>query len=236
MLHLDEEQALPFGLCLYEPDWHQGVIGILAARVRESFHRPTVAFAAAGDGMLKGSARSVDGLHVRDALEAVATRHPGLIQSFGGHARAAGLSLREQDYQRFARAFNEQVRTRLTAEDLQGVMHTDGALSPGDFSLDLAIQLRDAGPWGQDFPEPSFDNELRVVRHRVVGERHLKMILEIPGSSQRIDAIAFGQAERLDQIGGPDQPVRVVYRLAVNSYRGIETLQLMVEYMEPGRP
>jgi len=233
-LHLGDGLGLPYGLCLYDPDWHQGVIGILAARVREGVHRPTIAFAVAGEGMLKGSARSVDGLHVRDALEAVATRHPGLIPRFGGHARAAGLTLREQDYERFAGAFDEQVRTRLTAEDLQGVIHTDGALSADDFNLDLARLLRDAGPWGQDFPEPSFDNQLRVVSHKIVGERHLKMVLAIPESEERIDAIAFGQAERLDQIGGADRPVRVIYRLAVNSYRGAEAPQLMVEYMEPG--
>ena len=150
-LDLRDEQ-LPVGLCLFEPDWHQGVIGILASRIKEQFHRPVIAFARSAPGELKGSARSVTGLHIRDALEAVAVRHPGLIDKFGGHAMAAGLSLAEEHYPSFSAAFNDEVARHLSADDLGGVLYSDGELSDQELSLDTAQLLRDASPWGQGFP------------------------------------------------------------------------------------
>ncbi|MGD2056357.1 MAG: single-stranded-DNA-specific exonuclease RecJ, partial [Gammaproteobacteria bacterium] len=151
-----EERPLPTGLCLFDPDWHQGVIGILAARIRERFHRPVIAFAPGGDGELKGSARSVPGFHIRDALDAVASRHPGLVSRFGGHAMAAGLTLAEESYPAFAAAFDVEVSRFLSADDLNGVIYTDGELAADELNLETARLLREAGPWGQGFPEPLF--------------------------------------------------------------------------------
>ncbi len=235
-LSLEEGGELPFGLCVYQEDWHQGVIGILAARIREQFQRPTVAFAPAGGGLLRGSARSIDALHIRDALAGVDSHHPGLIQRFGGHARAAGLTLRASDLRVFQRAFDAQVRARVGADALEGVLQSDGPLEPEDFSLDLARQLTDGGPWGQGFPEPLFDNELIIAARRVVGEDHLKLRLRVPDTEILVDGIAFGQAERLGPGDLTDRPVRAAFRLAVNAYRGIETPQLVVEYLEPSGP
>ena len=226
-LKLDDRQ-LPVGLCLYDPDWHQGVIGILAARIKERFHRPVIAFARSGPGELKGSARSVAGLHIRDALDAVAARHPDLIEKFGGHAMAAGLSLPEDHYPAFATAFDEEVSRHLSREDLSGVIYSDGELSVQELSLETAQLLRDASPWGQGFPAPVFEGNFNVVSHRVVGQRHLKMTLSPAAGGSEIDGIAFN-TEAL-----PDgrQQVHMAYRLDVNEYRGVVSAQLIVEHME----
>lgn len=227
-LHLNGD--LPFGLCLYDASWHQGVIGILAARVRERTHRPTIAFAPDHDGQIKGSARSVDGLHIRDALDAVAARHPGLVSKFGGHAMAAGLSLPSAHYADFAQAFDAEVRRHLAPDDLRGVLYSDGELSPDELSLPLAAALREAGPWGQGFPEPLFDGIFEVVTYRVLAEKHLKMTLRPSGSRQLIDAIAFNKHREL----GPEPPeqVRIAYRLCVNEFRGKQNPELIVEHIE----
>ena len=226
-LHL-EESRLPTGLCLYEAGWHQGVIGILASRIKEQFHRPVIAFAQAGDGELKGSARSVAGLHVRDALDAIATRHPGLITRFGGHAMAAGLTLDEQNYDDFAGAFDAECLRHLSADDLNGTIQSDGELSAGEYSLESACQLRDAGPWGQGFPAPVFEGEFDVLGSRTVGECHLKLNLRPAPGNGSIDAIAFNT----QALPGDCRRARMVYRLEVNEYRGIESPQLVVEYIE----
>jgi single-stranded-DNA-specific exonuclease len=226
-LKLDDEQ-LPVGLCLFDPDWHQGVIGILAARLKERFHRPVIAFARSGPGELKGSARSIDGLHIRDALDAVATRHPDLIAKFGGHAMAAGLSLPEDHYPAFATAFDEEVSRHLCRDDLNGVIYSDGELSGQELSLETAQLLRDASPWGQGFPAPVFEGDFNVVSHRVVGQRHLKMTLTPAKGGCQIDAIAFN-TEVLPQ---GRQQVHLAYRLDVNEFRGIVSAQLIVEHME----
>ena len=228
-LQIDDAQQ-PVGVCLYDASWHQGVIGILASRVKERLHRPVIAFAPGDNGELKGSARSIPGLHIRDALDAVAAHNPGLITKFGGHAMAAGLSLPESEFGRFCRAFDAEVRQQLDEEDLKGILHSDGELTSNDLNLAFAETLRNAGPWGQGFPEPSFDGEFELVSRRIVGERHLKLMLRKPGEQDCIDGIAFN-------ITDTDWPVQVkrvqlVYRLDVNEFQGMRTAQLMVEHIE----
>ena len=223
---------MPFGLCLFEPDWHQGVIGILASRLRERYHRPTIAFADAGNGELKGSARSVPGFHIRDALDAVAARHPQLISKFGGHAMAAGLSLPESHFGAFAVAFDAEVRRQLTEDDLTGRLLSDGSLSINEFHLPLAKELRNAGPWGQHFPEPLFHGVFQLVQQRIVGERHLKVVLKTECGSLQLDGIAFG----VDRDVWPNPNVRWVelaYKLDVNEFRGQESVQLMIAHISP---
>jgi single-stranded-DNA-specific exonuclease len=223
-----DTRELPAGLCLYDPQWHQGVIGILASRIKERFHRPVIAFASAGNGELKGSARSVPGLHIRDVLDAIATRHPGMLSRFGGHAMAAGLTLDEDRHLAFAEAFTAEVSRTLSDEDLQGVIPTDGQLLDEEFSLATAKMLRDAGPWGQGFPAPRFDGMFTVLEQRVVGERHLKMILKPSGINRRLDGIAFNTGNSPATVG----ETRLVYRLDVNEYRGVESAQLIIEHMD----
>lgn len=226
------DSDLPFGLCLFDADWHQGVIGILASRLKDRYHRPVIAFADAGNGDLKGSARSVAGLNVRDALDAVAARHQGLISKFGGHAMAAGLSLPQSNLEAFRTAFDDEVRRQLSADDLTGRLLSDGELVYSEFSLDVAAQLRDAGPWGQHFPEPGFHGEFTLVQQRLVGERHLKMVLQAPGASDVLDAIAFNIDPKL----WPNpavQRVLLAYTLDINEFRGRQSLQLMVRHLQP---
>ncbi len=222
---------MPWGLCLYDQGWHQGVVGLLASRIKDKLHRPVVAFAEAGEDELKGSARSIPGLHIRDAFDAVASRHPAILDRFGGHAMAAGLSLKKADFPAFAAAFDEEVRRQLSSDDLAAEVLTDGELAVDDFNLDLAQRLRDGGPWGQHFPEPCFYGEFTVVQHRVVGGKHLKLVLGYgPSSTQVVDAIAFNTVA---EGSAPTVPERVaaVYRLDINRFRGRESLQLMVEHL-----
>ncbi|MGH8373485.1 MAG: single-stranded-DNA-specific exonuclease RecJ [Gammaproteobacteria bacterium] len=227
----DDDPELPFGLCLFDETWHQGVVGIVASRIKERVHRPVIAFARADDGTLKGSGRSVKGLHIRDALEAVSTRHPSLIAKFGGHAMAAGLSLGADQFRPFADAFDAEVRRRLSPEDMTGVIYTDGELAPEFLNLECAGLLRDGGPWGQGFPEPCFDGEFCLLERRVVGTGHLKMLLMQPDTAQRLDAIAFRQTG--EQLPMDCERVRIVYRPDVNEFRGERHLQLLVEHIEP---
>ncbi len=231
-MHLEQGGNLPTGLCLFDESWHQGVIGILASRIKERFHRPVIAFAPAGDnGELKGSARSVSGLHIRDALDAIATRHPGLINRFGGHAMAAGLSLERGSFDAFAQAFDQECRQHLDDADLEGVVLSDGQLQADEIALNVAETLRSAGPWGQAFPEPLFDGVFELVSRRIVGERHLKMVLKLPSSSRIADAIAFNT---LDDDWPPEvNQVLLAYRLDVNEFQGRRNVQLMVEHVEP---
>lgn len=224
------EDNLPFGICVYEQDWHQGVTGILASRLKERYHRPVIAFADAGDGTLKGSARSVAGLHIRDALAAIDAQNPLMIQKFGGHAMAAGLTIAPTDYAEFVQAFDRQVRVCLTEDELAGVCVTDGELVEAEFVLDLAQQLRLAGPWGQQFPEPSFHGRFRLMQQRLVGERHLKMVLQSETAGIAVDAIAFNVD--LEQWPNPSiQYADLAYRLDVNEFRGKQSLQLLVEHL-----
>jgi single-stranded-DNA-specific exonuclease len=225
---LPDSQEPPAGFCLFDAHWHQGVIGILAARIKDRFHRPVIAFARTGKGELKGSARSIAGLHIRDTLDAIASRHPELLSHFGGHAMAAGLALAEEQLPAFEAAFIAEVSRVLSVEDLQDVIYTDGSLSEEELSLETAKLLREAGPWGQGFPVPQFDGRFEILEQRVVGERHLKMALKPAGGSRRLDAIAFNTG--LEAMTGGQ--VRLVYRLDVNEYRGIENAQLVVEHIE----
>jgi len=218
-------------LCLYDAQWHQGVIGILASRIKEQFHRPVIAFANAGEGQLKGSARSIPGLHIRDTLDAIAARHPELLEKFGGHAMAAGLSLAEQHLDAFRQAFEQELAARLDAAALQGVIESDGQLQADDFTLELSELLRTAGPWGQAFPEPLFDGVFTVLNQRVVGDQHLKLSVRSAQGGRVLDAIAFHQAEASPLREG--QQVRMAYRLDSNEYRGLLGLQLVVECIQP---
>ncbi|CAN2970006.1 MULTISPECIES: single-stranded-DNA-specific exonuclease RecJ [Pseudomonas] len=225
-------ESMPYGLCLFDPEWHQGVIGILASRMKERYFRPTIAFADAGDGLLKGSGRSVQGFHIRDALAVVASQHPNLITKYGGHAMAAGLTLPEANFALFAEAFDAEVRRQLREEDLTGRLLSDGTLAVEEFHLELARALRHAGPWGQHFPEPLFHGVFQLVEQRVVGERHLKVVLKSECGSVKLDGIAFG----VDREVWPNPTVRWVelaYKLDVNEFRGNETVQLMIAHIEP---
>ncbi|WP_027872759.1 single-stranded-DNA-specific exonuclease RecJ [Spongiibacter marinus] len=231
-LQLDASKV-PAGLCLYDPTWHQGVVGILASRIKEQFHRPVIAFAEADNGEIKGSARSIPGLHMRDTLDRVAKRHPQMLSKFGGHAMAAGLSLAEKDFEAFSDAFVDAVREQLSDDQLEAVVHSDGELGPADLKLENAELLRSAGPWGQGFPEPLFHGVFTLVQQRLVGERHLKMTLAPRHDEQAIiDAIAFN----VDLNLWPDPSVtevEVVYKLDSNLWRDRLSLQLLVEHLRP---
>lgn len=223
---------LPGGLAMYHPEWHQGVVGILASRIKERFHRPVIAFAPAGNGQLKGSGRSIQGLHMRDALERLDTLHPGLMLKFGGHAMAAGLSLEEARFEEFQRHFGDLVTEWLDPALLQGEILSDGELTPQEMTLEMAQMLREAGPWGQMFPEPLFDGRFRLLQQRLVGERHLKVMVEPVGGGPLLDGIAFN----VDTAIWPDNGVREVtlaYRLDINEYRGNRSLQLIIENLWP---
>jgi len=230
-IDLSASKDLPVGLCIFDQSWHQGVIGILAARIKERFYRPVIAFAPAGDEMegLKGSARSIPGLHIRDVLDAVATRHPGLITKFGGHAMAAGLSLPTDSYETFSQAFNEEVERQLGDMALEKVLMTDGELAADDLDINTATSLRQAGPWGQHFPEPLFEGEFDVIERRIVGKHHLKMQLSC--GAIPVDAIMFNIREG-DEVMARGK-VHVVYKLDVNEFRGRKSVQMMVEHMQP---
>jgi single-stranded-DNA-specific exonuclease len=220
------------GLCLYDSSWHQGVIGLVASRIKDRCQRPVVALARADNDRLRGSARSVAGVHIRDVLDAIATKHPGLLEKFGGHAMAAGLTLRESDLDRFREAFGEEVRRWLDPAAL-AVIDSDGELSPEEMTLATAFELREAGPWGQAFPEPSFDGEFRVLERRMVGERHLKLRVRPLASGENFDAICFNFAPaNRPPPDLPDGPARVAYRLDVNEYLGTRRLQLVIEHLE----
>ena len=224
-----EAHAGDVGICIYEPGdgWHQGVIGIVAGRMRERFGRPVIAFADAGrqaPDELKGSARSIPGLHVRDAIAECAARVPGLVGRFGGHAMAAGLTLKRSHLPRFRHAFNEAVAGRVSERDLAGIVVTDGELAGADLNVENARLIAAHGPWGQGFEEPSFHGEFDVVAQRVVGERHLRLVLK---RDERVaDAIAF-DTEPVD-----GKRVQAVYRLGVNDYDDVDTLQLEIERIE----
>lgn len=224
--------TLPGGLAMYHPEWHQGVVGILASRIKERFHRPVIAFAPAGDGMLKGSGRSIQGLHMRDALERLDTLYPGLMMKFGGHAMAAGLSLEEAKFDEFQQRFGELVTEWLDPALLQGEILSDGELSPQEMTPDVAQMLREAGPWGQMFPEPLFDGHFRLLQQRIVGERHLKVMVEPVGGGPLLDGIAFN----VDTACWPDNGVREVklaYKLDINEFRGNRSLQLIIDNIWP---
>lgn len=229
-----EDPDLPLGLCLFDESWHQGVVGLVASRVKERVNRPVIALARADEQTLKGSARSISGVHIRDVLDTVATRHPGLIEKFGGHAMAAGLTLPAAGLEKFRSEFDTEVRRWMTVEDTIGVVHSDGSLRHEELTIDVARLLQQAGPWGQSFPEPLFDGCFEVRNVRVLGERHLKLEVRsadgFGGAS--CEAIAFRHFDHDDAPDvQPDSRVELAYRLDVNRYNGSERLQLVVEYL-----
>lgn len=222
-------KALPKALCLYQADWHQGVIGILAGRVKELYHRPVIAFAQGDDNQLKGSARSVHGVHIRDLLDEVSTRWPGLILKFGGHAMAAGLTIAADKLTQFEQAFTEIAEKTIADELLTSVIYSDGELSANDLSMELAEVLQQAGPWGQAFPEPIFHGNFRLLQQRLLGEKHLKIVLQA-SDGKLLDAIWFN----CDYKAWPNpnvQWVELAYQLDINEFRDQQNLQLMIKHM-----
>jgi single-stranded-DNA-specific exonuclease len=233
-LHASAARGLPAGLCLHDPEWHPGVVGLVASRVKDRVHRPVIAFATDADGCWRGSARSVGGVHVRDVLSLVDARHPGLIERYGGHAMAAGLTLRPGAEKRFAEAFAAACALQLPPTHLRGVLVTDGELDPRELALETAKLLREAGPWGSAFPEPTFDGEFEVVESRVLGGKHVKLFVRAHPKAKPVEAMAFGYlAEPGREAPGEGARLRMVYRLDVNHYLGTERAQLLVEHLEP---
>ncbi len=219
------------GVCLFDPDWHQGVVGLVASRIKDRVRRPVIAFARAGDGQLRGSARSVPGIHIRDVLDGMATRHPELISRFGGHAMAAGLSLDEAKLDEFAAAFDAEVMRWTDPTVPANRVETDGELAADEIALETAQALRDGGPWGQAFPEPCFDGIFAVKNVRVVGEKHLKMWVTTADRTRAFDAIAFNFKGADENPALPDGNVRLVYRLDINEFKGERRLQLLVDHV-----
>ena len=234
------------GVCLFDESWHQGVVGLVASRVKDRLRRPVIAFALAGDGQanggpagdeqLRGSARSVPGIHIRDVLDSIATRHPELISKFGGHAMAAGLTVARPQLDAFAAAFDEEVARWAAKSAGADAVETDGELSVQEIALETAYALRGGGPWGQAFPEPCFDGIFTIRNSRVVGERHLKMWVEVPKTGRSFDAIAFNHIEEPGDFTPPEGSVQLVYRLDVNEYQGERRLQLLVDHVLTGVP
>ncbi|EHH0750320.1 single-stranded-DNA-specific exonuclease RecJ [Vibrio vulnificus] len=234
-LQFGENSELPYGLALFQRDWHQGVIGILASRIKEKYHRPVIAFADGGDGYIKGSCRSIPGLHMRDALDLIDTQNPGLILKFGGHAMAAGLTIKECDFKRFSQLFDQLVKRELDEAALKGIVLSDGELKPEEFSMHTAELLRSAGPWGQAFPEPIFDGEFKVLHQKLVGEKHLKLMLEPLFKGHPTNIMIDGIAFNVDLRRWPDasvKTVRLAYKLDINEFRNNQSLQLMIEHIE----
>jgi len=225
-----DEHHLPAGVCLFDSNWHQGVIGILASRIKDQLHRPVIAFAPAGKDEIKGSARSIPGVHIRDVLSDIAALHPKLLSKFGGHAMAAGMSLRMRDYPPFALAFDEMVRKRLVSIDLEQKIYSDGELTEQEMTIEFADLLQNAGTWGQEFPEPVFDGVFDVIQSRIVGQRHLKLVLRKPFGELLIDAIAFYVDKPESWLGL--RHIKAVYKLDVNEFRGNRSVQFIVQYLE----
>lgn len=226
------EGDLPPGLTLFDPGWHAGVVGLVAARMKDRLHRPVVAFAPASEDELRGSARSVNGVHVRDVLEAIATRHPDLIERYGGHAMAAGLTLRRGALARFADAFADEVGRQLSPAQMQNVIETDGELLPSEINLDTARVIEGGGPWGQAFPEPVFEGDFDVADWRMLGDRHLKLWLRAETAAQPVEAIAFGYFDE----DGARRPAagaraRLAYRLQSSNFGGVARAELLAEHV-----
>jgi single-stranded-DNA-specific exonuclease len=223
-----EDEELPPGLCLFDESWHQGIVGLVASKIKDAVYRPVLAFAPESEGsdVLKGSARSVRGLHIRDVLARVDAMHPGMVMAFGGHAMAAGLTIGKDQLAGFKQALEESIEFFLNGDELSNDIFIDGSLDAGDINLSFAESLRDLGPWGQRFPEPLFEGRFVVEDKRVVGAAHLKMQLRSPGAYESIDAIAFG---RLPEDLPGSETVGFIYKLDINHFRGQKTCQLMIE-------
>jgi single-stranded-DNA-specific exonuclease len=227
---LDGVDEIPDALALYDEQWHQGVVGLLASRIKEKYHRPVIAFADAGDGELKGSGRSIPGLHMRDVLDVISKQHAGVIEKFGGHAMAAGLTIRQENFSRFQQAFNTHVSAVLRPEDLNNINESDGPVAEQYMTIEASELFRYASPWGQMFPEPVFDDEFKILNWRIVGEKHLKLELVKEDSGACYSAIAFNKTD--DDLPQGDENIHIVYRLDVNEFRGNRSLQLIVQHIE----
>ena len=227
----DTSGEIPYGICIYDKDWHQGVVGILASKIKEKFNRPVIVFAKENEGVLKGSARSISGLHIKDVFDEIATLHPELILTFGGHAMAAGLTIKESQYSNFSNIFNKYANQYISSDRLEDEYLTDGELSDEDFTVPLAQAIQDAGPWGQSFPEPTFAGQFKILDKRVVGENHLKLKLQSRDNSATLDAIAFNMTDT----NWPPETQQIVstYRLGINDFQGNSQVQLFLEHIEP---
>ena len=227
----DTSGEIPYGICIYNKDWHQGVVGILASKIKEKFNRPAIVFAKENEGVLKGSARSISGLHIKDVFDEIATLHPELILTFGGHAMAAGLTIKESQYSNFSNIFNKYANQYISSDRLVDEYLTDGELSDEDFTVPLAQAIQDAGPWGQSFPEPTFAGQFKILDKRVVGENHLKLKLQLRGNSATLDAIAFNMTDT----NWPPETQQIIstYRLGINDFQGNSQVQLFLEHIEP---
>lgn len=224
-----DQTKLPYGLCLFDEEWHQGVIGILASRIKDRYHRPVIAFAPANDTELKGSARSITGVHIRDILAIIAVQYPYLIKKFGGHAMAAGLTIPRSAFKHFSQVFDEMIASQLKEDSLDQMIWSDGELQASDLTMELAEILRDAGPWGHAFPEPLFDDQFELIEQRLVGGKHLKMT--VAKKDIVLDAIAFN----VDVNQWPNYRndcVKMAYKLDINEFRNKRKIQLIVEHME----
>jgi len=219
--------TLPPIICLFDEAWHQGIVGIIAARIRERYYRPCLIFAPGTAGEIKGSGRSIAGVHMRDVIDRVATLHPGLVEKFGGHAMAAGLSIRTEDYAAFQQAVNDVMQDLTNAATFKEEILSDGALTPEYYCLDTAQELAQSIPWGQGFPAPVFDDEFQITDKRVLKQAHLKLQLRASGQQASIPAIAFNvELEKWPEIGGS---VHLLYQLSINDYNGVKSLQLIVQ-------
>jgi len=227
----DTSGEIPYGICIYDKDWHQGVVGILASKIKEKFNRPVIVFAKENEGVLKGSARSISGLHIKDVFDEIATLHPDLILTFGGHAMAAGLTIKESEYSNFSNIFNKYANQYISSDRLEDAYLTDGELSDEDFTVPLAQAIQDAGPWGQSFPEPTFAGQFKILDKRIVGENHLKLKLQSRDNSATLDAIAFNMTDT----NWPPETQQIIstYRLGINDFQGNTQVQLFLEHIEP---
>ncbi len=227
---LDDVELIPDALALYDEQWHQGVVGLLASRIKEKYHRPVIAFADAGNGELKGSGRSITGLHMRDVLDAISKQHTNLIDKFGGHAMAAGLTIKRDKFSLFQQAFSKQVSAVLCPEDLNNINETDGPVIEEYMTIETSEIFKYASPWGQLFPEPVFDDVFKILNWRIVGEKHLKLDLVKQETGVCYSAIAFNKTD--DDLPAGDENIHIVYRLDVNEFRGNRNLQLIVQHIE----
>ncbi|BCE02048.1 single-stranded-DNA-specific exonuclease RecJ [Marinicellulosiphila megalodicopiae] len=232
LMYLDKIQTddLPLGVCLFQEDWHEGVIGILASRIKERLHRPVIIFAGAENGMIKGSSRSIEGFHIRDGLDVIAKRFPALLSKFGGHAMAAGLSIQREDFDCFQQQFARVVSEAFNGESPTQILYTDGELAQKDMTIEIASLLKAVQPWGQHFPSPCFDANVNIVSQRIVGKNHLKLVVNPTGTNAQFDAICFN----VDLNIWPNQATqaKVVYQLDVNDFRSQLSVQWLIQYIE----
>jgi len=218
-----------YSFVLYQQDWHEGVVGIIASKIKDVTYRPVISFASAGDGLLKGSGRSVTGVHLRDMLDLVDKSEPDLIIRFGGHAMAAGLTIKEQDLSRFTECFEKILQQHVDPVHFNNTLLSDGEINGQEMTLELAKILRDAGPWGQRFPAPSFDGQFKVLDKRILSNKHLKFVLTAKDSHSPIDAILFFATDQ--QLKTNYQDLHIFYELSVNDFRGEQNPQLMIRHI-----